>query len=112
MKYAKCYAAETWDESLPSRERGLKSGCLQGTLERSIVAPLAGAWIEIPLLSCGGIYIWVAPLAGAWIEIATAGALSMGGGLSLPSRERGLKYNYDRTETITETSRSPRGSVD
>ena len=33
------------------------------------VAPLAGAWIEIPvfmMLSCG---VMVAPLAGAWIEI-------------------------------------------
>ena len=60
----------TTEESLPSRERGLKlteSKYLNGP---DYVAPLAGAWIEIihaiytPL--CPG----VAPLAGAWIEIA------------------------------------------
>ena len=37
------------------------------------VAPLAGAWIEIlliPLTSCVGV---VAPLAGAWIEIGIYG---------------------------------------
>ena len=33
------------------------------------VAPLVGAWIEIPLLRIGDIYIYVAPLVGAWIEI-------------------------------------------
>ncbi|MDK2941728.1 MAG: hypothetical protein PWP56_1241 [Acetobacterium sp.] len=34
-----------------------------------MVAPLAGAWIEI-MIRCGDCNDhWVAPLAGAWIEI-------------------------------------------
>ena len=55
------------------------------------VAPFAGAWIEIVHL-----YGWspdhpVAPFAGAWIEII--GHLSIfRAKMSLPSRERGLKY--------------------
>ena len=56
-----------------------------------IVAPLAGAWIEIFLLHSKQPFLLVAPLAGAWIEIDKFGI----GKLhleSLPSRERGLKY--------------------
>ena len=54
------------------------------------VAPLAGAWIEMkwPLLLPP--YLQVAPLAGAWIEICAAYA-SRETYSSLPSRERGLK---------------------
>ena len=33
------------------------------------VAPLAGAWIEIPAHPCKAPRCQVAPLAGAWIEI-------------------------------------------
>ena len=33
------------------------------------VAPLAGAWIEIPMRQNGGQLGRVAPLAGAWIEM-------------------------------------------
>ena len=33
--------------SLPSRERGLKFRPHMGTLNNSLVAPFAGAWIEI-----------------------------------------------------------------
>ena len=33
--------------SLPSRERGLKFDKEKGTLIKSLVAPFAGAWIEI-----------------------------------------------------------------
>ncbi len=41
--------------SLPSRERGLKLDCAAEQRERSGVAPLAGAWIEISydFLCCG-----------------------------------------------------------
>ena len=55
-----------------------------------IVAPLAGAWIEIKKDWVDGETITVAPLAGAWIEIFDILVwviLTM----SLPSRERGLK---------------------
>ena len=35
----------------------------------SSVAPLAGAWIEISYADRTGTWTWVAPLAGAWIEM-------------------------------------------
>ena len=35
-----------------------------------IVAPFAGAWIEIPLAYVLFLILLVAPFAGAWIEIA------------------------------------------
>ena len=41
------------------------------------VAPLAGAWIEIPLDRCDSPSIVVAPLAGAWIEIYLSLILQM-----------------------------------
>ena len=34
-----------------------------------MVAPLAGAWIEISVDTCAFVNFFVAPLAGAWIEI-------------------------------------------
>ena len=84
-------------ESLPSWERGLKCSRHYLTARTERVAPLVGAWIEIPdgrlqrpeLLSLPS---WerglkyslipprnnnglVAPLVGAWIEIAKGGKL-------------------------------------
>ena len=53
------------------------------------VAPLVGAWIEIPLIIPTGFSTAVAPLVGAWIEIVICG-----------------------TECSRESRRSPRGSVD
>ena len=55
------------------------------------VAPLAGARIEIGSLQRAEWKYIVAPLAGARIEI-TAGQDPAGDSVSLPSRERGLKY--------------------
>ena len=55
--------------SLPSRERGLKSRYMTNGYTFFIVAPFAGAWIEIIVV---WEYLWkkaVAPFAGAWIEI-------------------------------------------
>ena len=61
-------------------------------LMRHPVAPFAGAWIEI-LLSPGLTPSRkVAPFAGAWIEIIHARVILPRTALSLPSRERGLKY--------------------
>ena len=57
-------------QSLPSRERGLKYLPLQRSVSPSLVAPLAGAWIEISILSMLHQHNTVAPLAGAWIEIS------------------------------------------
>ena len=36
------------------------------------VAPYAGAWIEMPVLTVGSAGFGVAPYAGAWIEIPVA----------------------------------------
>ena len=98
--------------SLPPRERGLKLqfGC--GHLDH-IVAPPAGAWIEIKA-SAAALGDWtVAPPAGAWIEIqggpgeARIDVVAPPAGawieilrlhknnsekMSLPPRERGLKF--------------------
>ena len=56
-------------ESLPSWERGLKYFLPSAPPAFTIVAPLVGAWIEIPLIMA-----------------------SPPGSLSLPSWERGLKF--------------------
>ena len=95
------------------------------------VAPLAGAWVEIRLLFCVYLHSVVAPLAGAWVEILVFFKKSCHKS-SLPSRERGLKYQRGKSickkqrslpsrerglkyliPYINQTfySRSPRGSV-
>ena len=40
-----------------------------------MVAPFAGAWIEIGIMLAIISYLLVAPFAGAWIEILLCGAL-------------------------------------
>ena len=55
--------------SLPSRERGLKCRSVRSWIFGIVVAPLAGAWIEIMKNEIIGAENIVAPLAGAWIEI-------------------------------------------
>ena len=47
--------------------------------------------------------IWVAPFAGAWIEIAKGGKL-LKVNKSLPSRERGLKLESQREQSVPEWS--------
>ena len=54
-----------------------------------VVAPLAGAWIEIPNIDTLVFALLVAPLAGAWIEIL-----------------------MEKVATLSKSRRSPRGSVD
>ena len=56
-----------------------------------IVAPHAGAWIEMFMNSGGNVDYEVAPHAGAWIEIIQNG-LHFIRCQSLPTRERGLKF--------------------
>ena len=58
--------------SLPSRERGLKYHVNLKHCPVSLVAPLAGAWIEIFCVDPFRMCFRVAPLAGAWIEITGA----------------------------------------
>ena len=57
------------ERSLPSRERGLKFNNLPNCILCEVVAPLAGAWIEISVNIKVHEGDAVAPLAGAWIEI-------------------------------------------
>ena len=77
----------------------------------TVVAPLVGAWIEIMHLLIGMYGIVVAPLVGAWIEI-TRFIIRYGLRIpSLPSWERGLKYEINIYAPIN-LRRSPRGSVD
>ena len=54
-----------------------------------MVAPLVGAWIEMPVSQIRPDPVCVAPLVGAWIEIYDSAA-----------------------QPIPELRRSPRGSVD
>ena len=56
-----------------------------------MVAPLAGAWIEIETSKIEVDGTVVAPLAGAWIEISRRGGNVNAESSSLPLRERGLK---------------------
>ena len=74
------------------------------------VAPFAGAWIEI--YEKVSIYRWyhVAPFAGAWIEIVKPSFFKIPP-MSLPSRERGLKFINKSLNKIF-VCRSLRGSVD
>ena len=57
------------NESLPTRERGLKSKFSTPIQETYTVAPHAGAWIEINYYGACGLRHYVAPHAGAWIEM-------------------------------------------
>ena len=52
-----------------------------------------GAWIEIEMHSSSGNRYPVAPLVGAWIEIKINNEIIKDKEMSLPSWERGLKYN-------------------
>ena len=77
----------------------------------TVVAPLVGAWIEISGMRDAREGRSVAPLVGAWIEISVSWS-TINTLKSLPSWERGLKY--EMVECLTEKAlrRSPRGSVD
>ena len=74
------------------------------------VAPFAGAWIEIVIKVSSRLTSFVAPFAGAWIEM-TPTIKGHSAIESLPSRERGLKL-YRRKSYLCSTGRSLRGSVD
>ena len=69
LKFIKNTFGIKFDRSLPSRERGLKWFVYAAKITGEVVAPFAGAWIEIQFIS-----------------YATSTTAS-----SLPSRERGLK---------------------
>ena len=102
--------------SPPLRERGLKSINDIVTSLSSRVAPSQGAWIEMFNYWREALLEYVAPSQGAWIEITFTAALFPGARVapsqgawieikicnniidlvfvSLPLRERGLKFRY------------------
>ena len=55
--------------SLPSRGRGLKFCSFIKRDQVFLVAPFAGAWIEMYSMQAHARACAVAPFAGAWIEI-------------------------------------------
>ena len=69
MKFDQQALEKSINESLPSRERGLKFLDLDDLILGDCVAPLAGARIEIQSWKEGIDMPMVAPLAGARIEI-------------------------------------------
>ncbi len=77
------------------------------------VAPFAGAWIEIRRTGYDYAYlVYVAPFAGAWIEMNAENTAVMRYYVSLPSRERGLKFGARIRGAVRVYCRSLRGSVD
>ena len=60
--------------SRPTRARGLKFKASPSMCGMTMVAPHAGAWIEIFFISNGFSTSTVAPHAGAWIEIVISGS--------------------------------------
>ena len=88
---------EEGQESHPMRVRGLKSSYSLDYLADHLVAPHAGAWIEMELKQSKINWEAVAPHAGAWIEINALLAVEAAA-KSHPMRVRGLKfaqYNND-----------------
>ena len=78
--------------SRPTRARGLKYICAAPVLLDNVVAPHAGAWIEIKENEAQGAKYAVAPHAGAWIEIPHRAAHNKAS-RSRPTRARGLKFS-------------------
>ena len=77
----------------------------------AVVAPLAGAWIEMLLCNRPGHTRWVAPLAGAWIEIRPPFVvLSFVVVAPLAGAWIEIPRIMDCASDVL--SRSPRGSVD
>ena len=75
------------------------------------VAPFTGAWIEIKMITAVKTPKMVAPFTGAWIEITCWSVDPTIRGMSLPSRERGLKFDWEPSQPWR-TGRSLHGSVD
>ena len=100
-------------QSLPMRERGLKYAELIPAIAVGIVAPHAGAWIEIPgsttptRASRSSLPMRERGLkyAGSWAGVRSCC-------WSLPMRERGLKYAAGFCGGLLRCGRSPCGSVD
>ena len=97
--------------SLPPRECGLKFFVVLIDPLHLLVAPSAGAWIEITtslILMSARI---VAPSAGAWIEIDANGVCCDAGRVA-PSAGAWIEMSVSGSFVSSSRSRSLRGSVD
>ena len=70
----------------------INSFTIMNLFRYKIVTPFAGVWIEMSILIPVALDISVTPFAGVWIEIVIPVSTNDLLGLSLPSRECGLKY--------------------
>ena len=91
MKSKKCKRIVTDDLVAPFAGAWIEILDNGRVLKADYVAPFAGAWIEIIGVKSSFYGNYVAPFAGAWIEI-TCYTRRNSDTASLPSRERGLKY--------------------
>ena len=80
-------------------------------LPENLVAPLAGAWIEIVVKIAVELSPNVAPLAGAWIEINQS-KMRLMMLLVAPLAGAWIEILYVCNVPYYNLSRSPRGSVD
>ena len=80
-------------------------------LEEDVVAPLAGAWIEIVVFPSMEVCVKVAPLAGAWIEIKSRPRYAICEKVA-PLAGAWIEINLQRKKAYATIRRSPRGSVD
>ena len=80
-------------------------------VEEFSVAPLAGAWIEIPGMIDHLSVLTVAPLAGAWIEIYRNGSSSSDIFVA-PLAGAWIEICKPVVHAFHFCRRSPRGSVD
>ena len=110
LKYLLSLRSPREQSSLPSRERGLKYYSQDNNPLHPQVAPFAGAWIEITLIpdKSGKSLSLPSRERGLKFVINLSYLIIQ---MSLPSRERGLKY-YKKGDQEKMSGRSLRGSVD
>ena len=78
----------------------------------SLVAPLAGAWIEIGIKLVPAAMIHVAPLAGAWIEIIKCFCSFRTFPFVAPLAGAWIEILKADIAAMLASSRTPRGCVD
>ena len=90
--------------SLPSRERGLKYKRYQKETKMMQSLPSRERGLKFYTIALNALLRLVAPLAGAWIEIDSENKYLTNYQTSLPSRERGLKFVCTRFDLPESTS--------
>ena len=111
MKSDGVYTPQRVDASLRSPEHGLKLLLLVYCQTWHLVAPFAGAWIEICIFGWWGLIIHVAPFAGAWIEMSKSDKVTRATGVA-PFAGAWIEIATIGVGNITVLRRSVRRSVD